>query len=303
VAAGEHGTTIWRRAGRRADALGSADEVVRRTGWVFNNVTGDAASLEEFVAQGEMEVQRWFGALGLFAPGGHEDDARRTVVEIGSGIGRMTAPLTHRFGAVIAADVDPGFLERCRETVARFGEPTRLTTTLVVDGRSLAVPDASADVVFSYITLQHCSRDVALDLVREAQRVARPGARLALQVRTWSVVDIVVWPAARLARLVWRVAPRLAERSRFVTRLGWQASRLRPRAVLEVLDPGRVRTRRVVQSTARRRLPVPDGVPVEYVADLNRAHWFLVVETAGVDSDAATGEADDAAADPTAGTI
>jgi SAM-dependent methyltransferase len=273
----EHGATIWRRAGRRADALGSADEVVRHTGWVFNNVTGDAARLEEFVAQGEMEVERWFGGLGLFAPGGSDADAQRTVVEIGSGVGRMTAPLTRRFGAVVAADVDPGFLERCRETVARFGEPTRLTTSLVVDGRSLGFPDASADVVFSYITLQHCSRDVALDLVREAQRVTRAGGVLALHFRTWSVVDIALWPAAQLARLVWRVAPRLAERSRLVTRLGWQASRLGPRAVLDAVDRNRVRTR-VVQSSSRRALPVPEGVAVERVDHLNRSHWFLVAE-------------------------
>lgn len=268
-------SVIWRQAGRRAEVLGSADEVVRDTGWVFNNITGDEASLDAFVAQGDAEVERWFERLGLADPA---RDGDRTIVEIGSGIGRMTAGLTRRYARVIATDIDPGFLERCRETVARFGAVDRLETAAVHDGRVVRLPSGTADVVFSYITLQHCPADIALELVAEAVRVTRPGGTIALNFRTWRAADVVLWPASRVARLMWRFAPRVAARSRLVTRLGWQANRLAPGAVIEEFRRHAGGEVTVVQSDARhRRLPVPPGVEVRKVADLNPAHWFFVV--------------------------
>jgi len=103
----------WRRAGDATDRDVSADEVVRVTGWVFNNEVGDALTLEGFVATGEREVRRDLRVLGIGGP--HLASAR--MLEIGCGSGRMTAAFTRRVGAVIAADVAPAFLERCRETV------------------------------------------------------------------------------------------------------------------------------------------------------------------------------------------
>ena len=41
--------TPWRTAGERAEGPQSADEVVRETGWVFNNETGSALTLAQFV--------------------------------------------------------------------------------------------------------------------------------------------------------------------------------------------------------------------------------------------------------------
>jgi SAM-dependent methyltransferase len=264
---------IWRRAGRRSEGMHSADEVVRRTGWVFNNVTGDGASLEAFVAQGAQEVDLWWDRLDLATA----QDAERVVVEIGCGIGRMTSALTRRYRGVIAADVDPGFLERCLETVARHGDPARLTTVAVVDGRQLPIPDGAADLVFSYLTLQHCKPDVALELVDEAARVAVPGGTLALQFRTWVTADVLLWPAGLVARGLWRVMPQVAERSRLVTRLAWQASRLGPREVVSHLERGSVGRVTVVRSGRRRmRLRIPPDVRKAVVAELDPSHWFLI---------------------------
>ncbi len=39
----------WKAAGTTREGKRSADEVVRETGWVFNNVTGGDLSLAEFV--------------------------------------------------------------------------------------------------------------------------------------------------------------------------------------------------------------------------------------------------------------
>ncbi|HAP78488.1 MAG TPA: hypothetical protein DCR14_20695, partial [Acidimicrobiaceae bacterium] len=144
------------------------------------------------------------------------------------------------FARVVACDLDAAFLERCRETVAQFGRPERLHTSHVADGRTLQLPDDSTDLVFSYITLQHCHRDDALGLLREAVRVTRPGGHVALNFRTWVASDTVLWPAGKVVRATWRiprVGPIIAQR-RLPARLGWQANRLSPTQVMaEVGDP------------------------------------------------------------------
>ena len=67
----------------------NADEVVRDTGWVFNNQTGSTLTLDEFVQTGDAEVDIYLDRLGWngMAP-------TSSVLEIGSGIGRMTSALS-----------------------------------------------------------------------------------------------------------------------------------------------------------------------------------------------------------------
>lgn len=130
----------WKAAGRATERLDDADSVVRDTGWVFNNATGNELTLEQFVDSGEQEVGAYLQCFG-FDPA---VTAQSTLVEIGSGIGRMTASFTRRFAGVVACDLDAAFLERCRETVTAFGAPERLTTSHVADGRSLSLESASA---------------------------------------------------------------------------------------------------------------------------------------------------------------
>ena len=92
----------WKVAGRVSERHLSGDDVVRETGWVFNNEIGDDLTLAEFVATGDDEVPAYLEAFGL-----REDaNAERTMIEIGSGIGRMTVAFTREFGSVIAADLD-----------------------------------------------------------------------------------------------------------------------------------------------------------------------------------------------------
>ena len=209
--------------------------MVQATGWVFNNETGSALTLEQFVATGDQEVPAYLTVFGLR----DADTESQSMIEIGCGIGRMTCAFTREYGSVIASDLDAGFLERCHETVGRFGKVDRLTTLHVSDGRSLDLPPNSVDVAFSYITFQHCDPDDALELTSEAVRVAKPGGRIALNYRTRSRMDAVVLPVGAAVRALFRV-PGLGNwlaRRRFFARLGWQANRLTPDQVIGPLSP------------------------------------------------------------------
>ena len=46
----------WKAAGTASESEHSADDVVRETGWVFNNVTGSQLNLAEFVDTGDNET-------------------------------------------------------------------------------------------------------------------------------------------------------------------------------------------------------------------------------------------------------
>ena len=264
----------WKVAGRVTEQQGSADEVVQATGWVFNNETGHTLTLAEFVATGDNEVPVYLQKFGLEG----DDDSQRSFVEIGCGIGRMTCAFTRRFGTVYACDLDAGFLERCREAVARFGRVDRLQTIEVADGRSLDLPDDSADVAFSYITLQHCERDDALALVAEAIRVVRPGGQIALNFRSWSGTDPFVLPAGAVMRGLFRI-PGLGQAltlRRLPTRLAWQANRLDPH---QVMGPIQDRlTEVVIWRNPARDSPVwgVRNAASEHDVAINRNHWWLV---------------------------
>jgi ubiquinone/menaquinone biosynthesis C-methylase UbiE len=213
-------------AGRVTERHSSADEVVQATGWVFNNETGDELTLEQFVVTGDQEVSAYLAVFGLQDPS--NDD--KTLVEIGCGIGRMTSGFTREFGSVIACDLDAGFLERCHETVGRFGKVDRLSTLHVANGRTLDLQPASADIAFSYITLQHCDADDALDLTAEAVRIVKPDGRIVLNYRSRSGLDTVILPLSAAMRVLFRI-PRVGgwlSSQRTFARLGWQANRLRP---------------------------------------------------------------------------
>jgi ubiquinone/menaquinone biosynthesis C-methylase UbiE len=256
----------------------NADEVVQDTGWVFNNETGAELTLEHFVQTGNREVEVYLKRFGWV-----DLPPTMSILEIGSGIGRMTSAFTRHFRTVVASDVDAAFLERCRETVARFGDVTALRTVHIADGSSINLDDNSVDLVFSYITLQHCKASDALRLTTEATRVVKSGGWIALNYRTWVPVDAALVPLGTVMRVLWNlpvVGQRLSQ-WRWSTRLGWQANRLDPRRVFNVLDaanvdfdevtilhhPGRPTKGATYQGTQvrQRKLDVA-----------NKSHWWLL---------------------------
>jgi ubiquinone/menaquinone biosynthesis C-methylase UbiE len=256
----------------------TADDVVRETGWVFNNETGDELTLKAFVETGDKEVQRYIRLLQLES----FQFGNSTLLEIGSGIGRMTSSFTNRCNAVIAADVDSAFLERCRQTVARFGRIDRLSTLHVANGKTLGRADKSVDMTFSYITLQHCQPQDALNLVSEAIRVTRSGGLIVLNFRTWVASDVVLVPLGIAVRRLWKmpVLGRRLARWRWSTRLGWQANRLKPDTVLQDFE-SQLREIKIFHSV-KRKLAVAasrkNSVQTIPTNRINPSHWWLVAQ-------------------------
>ena len=217
----------WKTAGRVSEQHASADEVVRQTGWVFNNETGSQLTLDEFVATGDNEMLAYLDVFGLRTPG----NAERTVVEIGCGIGRMTCAFTREFATVYACDLDAGFLERCRETVARFGKVDRLRTIEVADGRiARRARRRRATSRSATSRSSTASIDDALALAGEAVRVVQPGGHVALNFRSRSGADALLLPAGALIRSLFRIPGfgRWLSQRRTIARLAWQANRLAP---------------------------------------------------------------------------
>ena len=54
----------WTAAGTASEQQHSADDVVRRTGWVFNNRTGQELDLAAFVETGDHETLAYLQAFG-----------------------------------------------------------------------------------------------------------------------------------------------------------------------------------------------------------------------------------------------
>jgi len=95
--------------------------------------------------------------------------AGKDVIEIGSGGGRFTVPLTAVCRSVVAVDSSPRMLEIARR---RCGSSARF---LLGDGRTLPVPDGTAGGVFSYDVFVHLSAWDTFNYLSEIHRVLRPG--------------------------------------------------------------------------------------------------------------------------------
>lgn len=261
----------WKAAGLVTERQASGDDVVRTTGWVFNNERGADITLEEFVATGDAEVGSYLTVFGLRTP----ELETQTLVEIGCGIGRMSCAFTREVGCVVACDLDAGFLERCFETVGRFGKADRLVTSHVADGKTLDLEPDSADITFSYITFQHCDPDDALDLTAEAVRVTKPGGKIVLNYRARGRGDAILIPLSKMMRVLFRI-PKLGgwlSRHRLAARIGWQANRLVPDEIISPLSPlfSHVEVWRNPKSNVGGR-----GAVIETFEGINRNHYWVI---------------------------
>lgn len=97
------------------------------------------------------------------------------VVELGCGIGRLTAPLAHRFPSARfhAFDLTAEMLAHA---------PPRANVVYAVnDGRTIPMPDGSADAAYTMLLFQHLPAEAVRSYIAEVGRVLRPGGRFLFQ--------------------------------------------------------------------------------------------------------------------------
>jgi SAM-dependent methyltransferase len=133
-----------------------------------------AADEERFWAQGERDLDRVLGALGVRIEPGD------SVVDLGCGVGRLTRVIAGRASRVYAIDVSGEMLAQALGHNAELGN----VEWVHGDGSTLQpIPDEAADAVVSHVVFQHIpDPGVTYGYVAEMGRVLRPGGWAAFQV-------------------------------------------------------------------------------------------------------------------------
>ena len=172
----------------------------------------------EFFAQGAVETDSFLAFCEVSI------DPQDTVLEIGSGVGRMTRHLAQLGKRVIATDVSSEMLSHARKNLAA---QQNVEFVLVPGNGTLPIESETVDVVFSYIVLQHVPTvDEQIRYLREAIRVLRPGGRMAVQVRASGVSTIAHEWGSFAAHLI---------KGRKTLNRAWRGAHI-PRSRLEALE-------------------------------------------------------------------
>ncbi|HEU4850487.1 MAG TPA: class I SAM-dependent methyltransferase [Terrimesophilobacter sp.] len=178
---------------KRGESKRYWDEAARDNA-AWHIATGHASEDEGFFARGAVETDHYLALAGLTL---HDTDV---IVEIGSGVGRMTRRLSELAGRVIATDVSGEMLGRARANLRDRGN----VEFVEVSGEGeLPLDDASTDAVFSYITMQHVPTVAAQErYFAEALRILRPGGWALIQYRRSGLVPRALDWAGHLGHLL-----------------------------------------------------------------------------------------------------
>jgi SAM-dependent methyltransferase len=203
---------------------------------------------EAFFALGDAEI----GAALEYAARLGLPRRRARALDFGCGAGRLTQALAAHFDEVTGVDVSPEMIELARRHNRR-GDRCRFT---VNDRPDLGgFPDASFDLVYSNITLQHLRPAEALAYLAEFLRVLTPGG-----------LALVSLPSNRIRPAVARLLP--GRLNSWLSRWAWRL--LHPgRPVIEMHG---IPSKRVIRFLESRGGRVIEASPVDSAG----AAWLTV---------------------------
>lgn len=175
---------------------------------------------EEFFATGVREINRLLGKLAELGLAPAKGDA----LDFGCGVGRLTQALAAHFDRSVGIDISPTMIELATKA-NRHGERCRYVVN--ASDRLPGFADASLDLIYSNIVLQHIQRAYVESYLAEFLRVLRPGGAL-----------VFLMPSAlHRPRHAWRHAfvgiKRLLVRAG-VSGLLWKLRLLRSPAIMEI---------------------------------------------------------------------
>ena len=135
---------------------------------------GGGWNAEEFFATGTHEI-------GVFMKRAAEwgvPVSRRSALDFGCGIGRLSQALADYFDHVYGVDISPKMIELARQ---HNRKGVRCEYLCNVEGDLKRFADHSIDLIYSWITLQHMRPRYARGYMREFLRVLAPGGLLLFQ--------------------------------------------------------------------------------------------------------------------------
>jgi len=150
------------------------DELGRRDPhWAILSEPGRQGSWDDegFFATGRAEIDATLKEVGDLL------SARRSALDFGCGLGRLTQALAVHFEKVIGVDVAASMIEGAQ---ARNAFPDRVSY-VVNTAATLPFDDASFDFAYSILVLQHIPPKVAAGYISELVRVLRPGGVVVFQ--------------------------------------------------------------------------------------------------------------------------
>lgn len=169
----DRSTDEWRSVARTWEALARSDPL-----WAVlsePDKRGRRWELEAFLTTGEAFIET---VLGRASSVGTQPN-RGLAVDFGCGVGRLSRALSYRFDKVIGIDVSETMLR-----IAHDLNNDRPNLSFILNQRDdlVCLPDASADMACSHITLQHMKPAAAERYIGELFRITRPGGLVFFQV-------------------------------------------------------------------------------------------------------------------------
>jgi ubiquinone/menaquinone biosynthesis C-methylase UbiE len=131
--------------------------------------------VDAFFATGRREIEE---AMSWAAELGHPK-RRQSALDFGCGVGRLSQALADHFDRVTGVDIAPAMLELAAK-YNRHGDRCRYV--LNEQNHLQQFDDASFDLIYSRITLQHLPRRHIRAYLQEFVRVLRPGGLLLFQL-------------------------------------------------------------------------------------------------------------------------
>ncbi len=98
-------------------------------------------------------------------------------VDFGCGVGRVSHWLARRFSRVVGVDISPHMLELAE----RYNTQSAAITFVLGNEQNIPLATSSADLVYSFIVLQHIPKAMQEKYLREFSRIVRPGGHLCFQ--------------------------------------------------------------------------------------------------------------------------
>ena len=130
---------------------------------------------DSFFAAGEGEI----AAIDQHCQALGRPRERHLAVDFGCGVGRLSRALASRYAQVVGVDISPSMLEQARRLHAQVHNVRFVENAQT---RLHFLPDASVDLVYSVITLQHMPGALQLGYIAEFLRVLAPGGMAVFQI-------------------------------------------------------------------------------------------------------------------------